>query len=247
MEIAFHKIFNPEKIVVVSFYTIGNIYEKEKDFFIYSLNKIKINYIIYKIDNSKKFDDNHKLNEIKKWTYITYIKPKILSLVIDKFNYKKILWCDIDSMIFNYPKEIDTLEDDMGFYYTYTKKNIKKIFSGVLYFKNTPKTRDVLNLWMDKINKIKIQDINLDNYMVLCDQKILRDILETHNIKYYNIGKKYFGIYDKIILYKEKYQDYYIVHFQASRRNTHKYVNKEKYANEEKMIKKFRYDLFKIL
>ena len=58
MEIAFHKIFNPKKFVIVSFYTIGNLYEREKDFFIYSMNLLQINYIIYKIDSNQKFDDN---------------------------------------------------------------------------------------------------------------------------------------------------------------------------------------------
>tara|TARA_B110001469_G_C9648923_1_gene330087 strand:- start:11102 stop:11842 length:741 start_codon:yes stop_codon:yes gene_type:complete len=242
MEIAFHKIFNPEKFVIVSFYTIGNLYEREKDFFIYSMNLLQINYIIYKIDSNQKFDDNKELNTIKKWNYITYIKPKILLEIIEKFNYDKIVWCDIDSMFFNYPKELDLIKEDYGFY----KNNNKKFLSGVLYFKNNSKTKDILNLWIEKLDNIKIKDINLDNYMALSDQKILGEIIETTNIKYYNLGKKNFGIYDKILLNKEKYTDYYIVHFQASRRNTHKFVNKEKHINEEKKIKIFRDNLFKV-
>lgn len=246
MEIEFHKIFNPEKIVIVSFYTIGNLYEKEKDFFIYSLNLHKINYIIYKINNNQKFDDNNKLNIIKKWNYITYIKPKILLLVIDKFNYEKIVWCDIDSMFFNYPKELDLIKEDYGFYYSHTKNNNKKFLSGVLYFKNNSNTKNVLNLWIEKLDNIKIKDINLDNYMTLNDQQILGEIIETHNIKYYNLGKKYFGIYNKILSNKKKYTDYYVVHFQASRRNTHKFVNKKRFKNEEIKIKLFRDNLFNI-
>ena len=242
MEIAFHKIFNPEKFVIVSFYTIGNLYEREKDFFIYSMNLLQINYIIYKINNNIKFDDNKELNTIKKWNYITYIKPKILLEIIEKFNYNKIVWCDIDSMFFNYPKELDLIKEDYGFY----KNNNKKFLSGVLYFKNNSKTKDILNLWIEKLDNIKIKDINLDNYMALSDQKILGEIIEMQNVKYYNLGKKNFGIYDKILLNKEKYTDYYIVHFQASRRNTHKFVNKEKYRNEEKKIKIFRDNLFKV-
>jgi len=206
------------------------------------MNLLQINYIIYKIDSNQKFDDNKELNTIKKWNYITYIKPKILLEIIEKFNYEKIVWCDIDSMFFNYPKELDLIKEDYGFY----KNNNKKFLSGVLYFKNTSKTKDILNLWIEKLDNIKIKDINLGNYMELSDQKILGEIIETTNIKYYNLCEKYFGIYDKILLNKKKYTDYYIVHFQASRRNTHKFVNKEKFRNEEKKIKIFRDNLFKV-
>jgi hypothetical protein len=246
MEIAFHKIFNPKKFVIVSFYTIDNLYEREKDFFIYSMNLLQINYIIYKIDSNQKFDDNKELNTIKKWNYITYIKPKILLEIIEKFNYDKIVWCDIDSMFFNYPKELDLIKEDYGFYYNYTKNNIKKFLSGVLYFKNNSKTKDILNLWIKKLDNIKIKDINLDNYMALSDQKILGEIIQIQNIKYYNLGGKYFGIYDKIIIKKEKYTDYYIVHFQASRRNNPKILINPEYHNEHYWIKKFRDNLFKV-
>ena len=246
MEIAFHKIFNPKKFVIVSFYTIGNLYEREKDFFIYSMNLLQINYIIYKIDSNQKFDDNKELNTIKKWNYITYIKPKILLEIIEKFNYEKIVWCDIDSMFFNYPKKLNLIKEDYGFYFGYTKNNKKKFLSGVLYFRNNSKTKDILNLWIEKLNNIKIKDINLDNYMALSDQKILGEIIEMQNVKYYNLGKKYFGIYDKILLNKEKYTDYYIVHFQASRRNKPKILINPEYHNEHYWIKKFRDNLFKV-
>ena len=189
MEIAFHKIFNPKKFVIVSFYTIGNLYEREKDFFIYSMNLLQINYIIYKIDANQKFDKNNDLNTIKKWNYFNYIKPKIIIEVLEKFNYDKILWCDVDTMFFNYPKELDLIKEDYGFY----KNNNKKILSGVLYFRNNSKTKDILNLWIEKLDNIKIKDINLYNYMTLSDQKILGEIIEMKNVKYYNLGKKTLG------------------------------------------------------
>jgi len=242
MEIAFHKIFNPKKFVIVSFYTIGNLYEREKDFFIYSMNLLQINYIIYKIDSNQKFDNNKELNTIKKWNYFNYIKPKIIIEVLEKFNYDKILWCDVDTMFFNYPKELDLIKEDYGFY----KNNNKKFLSGVLYFRNNSKTKDILNRWIEKLDNIKIKDINLYNYMTLSDQKILGEIIEMKNVKYYNLGKKNFGIYDKILLNKEKYTDYYIVHFQASRRNNPKILINPEYHNEHYWIKIFRDNLFKV-
>ena len=73
----------------------------------------------------------------------------------------------------------------------------------------------------------KCEKFNVKIWTRLCENILicLRTIKHI-NVKYYNLGKKNFGIYDKILLNKEKYTDYYIVHFQASRRNTHKFVNK---------------------
>ena len=149
-------------------------------------------------------------------------------------------------MFFNYPKELDLIKEDYGFYFGHTKNNIKTFLSGVLYFKNNSKTKDILNLWIEKLDNIKIKDINLDNYMTLSDQKILGEIIKIQNIKYYNLGEKYFGIYDKILLNKKKYTDYYIVHFQASRRNNPKIIINPEYHNEHYWIKKFRDNLFKV-
>ena len=241
MEIAFHKIFNPKKFVIVSFYTIDNLYEREKDFFIYSMNLLQINYIIYKIDANQKFDKNNDLNTIKKWNYFNYIKPKIIIEVLDKFNYDKILWCDVDTMFFNYPKELDLINEDCGFC---IKK--EKLFAGVIYFKNSEFTKKLLNNWLDKVNKVDINTVNLDNYMDICEQSILNDIIINEKIKYFDLSKRYSGIYDKIIIKKERYTDYYIVHFQASRRNNPKILINPEYHNEHYWIKKFRDNLFKV-
>ena len=205
MDYKFKKIFDINKFVVVSFYSNDKLYDKEKDYFIYSLNKLKINYIIYEINikNINKFDD------IQRWSYFTYFKPNILKNVLEKYNFKSILWCDIDSMFFNYPTELDMIDKDLGLYYTNMKNNNKlKLLSGVIFLKNTNFNIHLLNDWISKINNINLKTINEKNFMNFCDQKILDNIVEEKNIPFFNLNEKYFGIYNKVIYNNKKYSDY---------------------------------------
>lgn len=241
MEYKFKKIFDINKFVIVSFYSNDKLYNKEKDYFIYSLNKFKINYIIYEVN----IKDINKLDDIQKWNFFTYLKPKILKKVLQKYKFKSILWCDIDSMFFNYPTELDTIDKELGLYdaNTNNNKNKLKLLSGVIFLKNTKFTINLLDEWISKINNINLRGINDKNFMNLCDQKILTNIIEEKNIPFFNLTKKYFGIYNKVINEKKKYSDYYVVHFQASRRKVHKLVN-EKFIDEDEKVKIYRNNIF---
>lgn len=172
----------------ISYYT--DKYKNEAAKLKQSLEALGLNYHIAGIEDQGSWDAN------------THYKPIFIRQQIQ--NQKAVVWLDADCMVLSMPDLFFKLDCDIAFH----RFKGKELLSGTVFFKNTAKTAELLNKWID---------INKENPETF-DQKNLDQALKSMtDISILELPPQYCFIFDLS-------KDYYprvnpiIEHYQASRK-----------------------------
>lgn len=182
--------------IIVSYYTLGTLYEDLAKHFIESLKKYKILHYVEGVPN---------LND---WHKNTNYKPSFLLNMLEKFPDKNVIWVDCDAEFLRYPMLFSSLdcdvaahEFDRGLYQRRRKDWPKELLSGTVFLRNNERVRNLVEKWKQECKK---------NPQVW-DQKSFEKVL---NGDYHRLSAAYCQIHRVMRAVK----DPVIVHYQASRR-----------------------------
>jgi hypothetical protein len=171
---------------IISYYTA--LYQFEAEKLIRSLKKIpSLEYEVELKDDSGSWEKNCQYKAI-------FIKEKLLQ-------NDSVIWTDADSTVNQYPILFEDIDHDAAFCWFGDE-----LLSGTMYFRNRPKTFELLDTWID-----------LNSHNMEWDQRNLDTALSvTHGIDVYPLPPQYCFITD---LSRERYGNLSPVfeHFQASR------------------------------
>lgn len=137
---------------IVSFYT--SHYERDAKLLIQSIEKFNIPY---EVDYREK---------VGSWEANTQMKAPF---ILEKLKQNEsVVWTDADSRIKQYPELFDNIETDTAFFFIPREKSGQFVLpercalknsivdeqgflqSGTMYFKNTPRTITLLEMWIEK-------------------------------------------------------------------------------------------------
>lgn len=205
------KIYNPNAVVVVSFFTASNFYKQDAEFMIESMKTYKINHRVYEVKPNTTYDFNtHERHlyvdncseENISFSQIPKLKPRICKHALETFS--SIMWVDCDSIFAKYPKECCFwINRELGVY----RKEDGRIAGGVLYFRKNIAITKFLDEW-DKLSQ------ELWNNT---DQCALTKLLSSTSIPYFILPFHFIVKFDTIPpVYIPTYVT--ILHFQAERR-----------------------------
>lgn len=147
---------NTKYPLVICYYTINTIYEKEVQNLIKSLNKFKIPYKIYGIFS------------LGSWLLNTGFKAEFTQIMMEK-NDTHLIWLDADSMVYNTPHLFVDLKNADETCCVRIKGNITEpnLNSSVIYFNNKIDSKNIINDWVMECKK--------HNYQIW-DQKCLENV-----------------------------------------------------------------------
>jgi hypothetical protein len=197
---------------IVSFYTVGNYYEKVvQEKLIPSLQQLNLEFDIVKVADRGSWLAN-----------ISY-KPSVILETLNKNKSKNIVYLDADASVECYPDLFDVIpeEYDIGFHLLdhskwYNKKSDKKeVFNGTIFFRNNDKVISFVMEWRKKCFDITIGE----------HQWFERLINKTNIVKCYHLPLEYSYIFSLPGNRKPfiKVEKPVIVHYQASRNIKRKY------------------------
>jgi hypothetical protein len=172
----------------ISYYT--DKYKNEAAKLRQSLESLNLNYHIAGIEDQGSWDAN------------THFKPIFIKQQIQ--SQPAVVWLDADCMVLDHPSLFYELDCDVAFH----RFKGKELLSGTVFFKNTAKTAELLDKWIE---------INKQNPEIF-DQKNLDQALKSmSDISIKELPPEYCFIFDLS-------KDYYlgvnpiIEHYQASRK-----------------------------
>jgi len=189
-----------KKFIVVAYFTDNAVYNKHAHNLVASLKEFDISFDIKQVKN------------LGSWKKNTQYKPTFIKEMMVKYPDYSIVYTDIDSVFKAYPVLFENIEKDVAAHdfnraeYSSSAKNVAELLSGTLYFKNSPESIRILDLWIAACKK------NPASWDQSCLQKVLTN--------YYKLPPQYCCIYDTMRTVKNPV----IVHYQASReiRRLHK-------------------------
>lgn len=179
--------------IIVAYYTRDTIYEQQARRLAESLNKFKVPYDIWAVDNQGT------------WLKNTGYKPTFIKQMLNKHKPTNIVYVDADAEFKKYPILFETFEGDIGVYvfdrseYKRSKGGIE-VLSGTIFLKNNDRVLDIVEQW-EAYHKMHITQ---------WDQKSLEHVLKGD---YSLLPGEYCKIFDRM----SKVIDPVIVHYQASR------------------------------
>lgn len=121
------------KYTVISFYTPR--YTEIVKNLIKSLKKFKIPY------------DIEPMEDKGNWVANTYEKCKFIRRKLDEHK-GTIIWLDADAVVKKYPKYFDIIEEDVAVYIKRHTRLWGEIISGLVYLKNTPHVKQLVDWWI---------------------------------------------------------------------------------------------------
>lgn len=142
-----------------------------------------------------------QIEDLGGWDLNTKFKPHFILEHLN--NHPYVVWTDADSVVKSYPSLFDTFDCDIAFH----RFKGQELLSGTVYFANTEKSKEVLNLWI-KLN---------EQHPELWDQRTLElAINKTRGLRLSKLPPEYCCIYDLTRRAYKKIEPV-IEHYQASR------------------------------
>jgi len=172
----------------ISYYTYK--YKNEASKLRQSLETLGLNYHVAGIEDQGSWDAN------------THYKPIFIKQQIQ--NQSAVVWLDADCMVLQEPKLFFQIDCDVAFH----RFKGKELLSGTVFFKNTVKTVELLDRWIE---------INKENPEIFDQKNLDTAIKSISDISIIELPPEYCFIFDLS-------KDYYpmvnpiIEHYQASRK-----------------------------
>ena len=191
--------------IICAYYTKNTTYENHSKNFVESLKEFNLPHDVTAIDNRGD------------WYANMQYKPVFLKQMLEKHHSNSVVYVDIDAIFCRYPNYFDKLDQDQEQdvnvavhilnHSKYRRKNQPpELLSGTIFLKNTVKTKQIVNEW--------IQECKKDSKM--WDQRALANVLKKY--KYHLLPEEYVVIFD----YMSSIKNPVIKHFQASRESRRK-------------------------
>jgi len=145
------------------------------------------------------------------WKKNTQYKPTFIKDMLIKYPDYSIVYTDIDSVFKAYPILFENISEDIAAHvfnraeYSSSSKQTNELLSGTLYFKNSPESIRILDLWIAECAK----------HPASWDQKALQKVIS----KFYKLPPQYCCIFDTMCTVKNPV----VIHYQASRELRRKY------------------------
>jgi hypothetical protein len=187
--------------IVVGYYTLNSLYEKEASRLISSLIMHNVPYHITPVESKGN------------WYANTQFKPTFLRNMMLKFPDYSIVYVDVDAEFFSYPDLFNDLDEnvevDVAVHLLDHAKRGRNIdyemLSGTIFLKNNPTVRGIVDNWIE----------GCKDSPTLWDQAALAEALKGQ--PFYTLPEEYCTIYD----YMSDVANPVIKHYQASRRARH--------------------------
>jgi len=182
------------QFIVVGYYTIDTLYEKEAEVLRRSLVRHDVPHRIVGVPNQGS------------WALNTSYKPQFIEEMMEQYPELCIVYVDVDAEFLAYPTFFGIFSGDIGVYeFPWTEYRLddtrKELLSGTLFFRNTEKVVEQVRRWGARCHQKP----------KTWDQIHLAEVLENN---YDLLPPEYCKIFDKMDWCK----DPVIVHYQASRR-----------------------------
>lgn len=131
------------KPIIVSYYTAN--YTKERDIFVKSIR-----------ENAPDFEFQiDKMRSRGRWIDNVYHRPIFILEMINKYK-RDVIWVDIDAEFIKSPELFIDFKYDFGAYFHFWPERrpevpggFKEVMGGTLYFKNSPESKKLLNMWIN--------------------------------------------------------------------------------------------------
>ncbi len=173
--------------LVVSFFTVDPIYEKEADRFIKTLKAFDIEYDIRGLEPSTAW----RLNSNMKWPFIIGM--------MKEYPTRDIVWMDVDSRIRKYPIKLKEINCELALHFIDWKKypDVKRVprdclqaACGVVYIKNTEKMHSFMNEFLVLRKKSPL----------VPDAVIMKDFVKQigNKVDVFNLPATYCQIFDQM-------------------------------------------------
>ena len=178
----------------VGYYTKDPLYESCYRLLLRSLEKHGLEY-------------DYEAIEPSDWQAAISLKPRIIQAMLKKYK-EPVLYLDVDAFVHtNYVDFFEGLDCDLSVYYLRKKHGAKELLSGTLYFNYSDKTLELVERWIDEVEKNPH----------LNDQECLAIALNLYGsrLKIEPLPLAYIYIFDRE--YKEHDVVPVIEHLQASR------------------------------
>jgi hypothetical protein len=179
--------------ILIAYYTIGNIsYEEHAKRLNKSIGKFNVRSYIKRVGS------------LGTWIKNTQYKPHFIREALDMFRCP-VVYTDADSELLQYPILFDSLICNVGAYelnHAQFRRKSKppELLSGTLFFDNTVRARQIIDLWIKTISM----------FGDIWDQQALAKVI---NQDFYHLPPQYCTIKG----YMDDVKDPIIIHHQASR------------------------------
>lgn len=178
--------------IVVSFFTLGTLYEKEAASLRASCEKVGL---VYRIEGIKPFGKWHQHTCYKP----IYILQKMLELK------RSVLWVDADAEIVQKPPFTFDCDIALRIFDAYPLDHPSHFYTGTIYFDYNPHTLRFVQAWAKAAQKaIRVGELTVD-------QQLFGSLIMKRNIRLYPLPSGYGAIFE------EKLEKTFIVQYQASR------------------------------
>ena len=160
------------KFVVVSFYTLGDGYEKAaKERLIPSLEAHDVPYFIQGVQGHGNWGRN------------ILMKSAVILNAMEQAGYsgENIVWLDADAELCQYPTLFEELADQCDF--AYHRRFGRNLSSGTMFFRNKYACRQLVEHWNRDCDR------ELDKGGRRTEQALLKSILPVHNVSVYDLPR----------------------------------------------------------
>jgi hypothetical protein len=139
------------------------------------------------------------------WVETMYTRAQFILDMLDKHG-RDVVWLDSDAVIHKYPELFDDFKGDFGVHYaTFPWREEEELLGGTMYFANTHKARELIEIWLRLNKELPRQELT---------QWILQQAVQQWDGTLVRLPPTYTQIFD---LMADR-GDPVIEHFQASRK-----------------------------
>ena len=182
-------LYNQDRFVVVSMYTVGTPYEEEVNNLEESALKFKVPHEIYAVPDKGKWERN------------THQKVGVIRDALNKYK-KPVVWTDADSVFEQFPKLFNKLSCDIS---AHKIVQWNEILSGTVYFDYNDTVLGFLDEWEEMNDAGEGPDAPNMQFLIETREDLIYEVLPAEYVK----------IFDNP---HQRVTDPVIVHNQASRR-----------------------------
>ena len=140
MKLAEHDSGNPERPLVIAYFTEDTPYEDEAEVLKLSLESVGYSYMICGVPN------------LGSWQKNTQHKAHFIQEMLRKHPGKPLLYLDVDAVMVQPPDILDNLEADVAAVHFACRAGGTpggELLSGTLWLANTPKCHEVVEKWLE--------------------------------------------------------------------------------------------------
>lgn len=163
---------------VVSFYTVGTLYEDEVVHLLNSLDKFDLPYKVFGIEASS-----------VEWVEVCQLKPHIIKMAMESEPGRDVVWLDADSSVVRPPEFLKTAAASFAAYGF--QKQPGRFMSGTVLFKSGYKSLEILQEWID------LQETDTHRGKTW-DQDVMSLVFMRHRGSVGRLPKEYLKKYDKL-------------------------------------------------